>query len=203
MKISHIFQRLFFKKRTLFSINKQEYKPRNIIHDNFEVRIYSKPKNLDAKIRDYLYKNTKRNIIEKRLFDDECVLAIAFIKDNQRPAGYCWAMGSRDSVLYHDSFFIPRGSALVFNAYIEPEHRRKGVYRLFQAGLHDYMFQFSWCETVFTIVENQNPPALDACIKFGLKKYSFNYLVKILGRNVFSIYKLNGKFLVKYVCGKQ
>lgn len=201
--MSHIFQRLFFKKRTLFSIHRQEYKPQNLIHDNFEIRIYSKPKNLDAKLRDYLYKKTKRNIIEKRLFDDECVLAVAIKKDNQHPTGYCWVLGSRDSILYHDSFFIPKGSALVFNAYIEPEYRRKGVYRLLQAGLHDYMFQFPWCERVFTIVENQNLPALSASMKFGLKKYSFNYLVKVLGRNVFSIYKLNGKFLVKYICKKQ
>lgn len=200
MKINFI-DKLFFKKRTLFFIDKQKYKFGNLINSNFEVAIYDN-NNLAADLKEYLYKKIKQEIIETRLMDADCFLAIAINKENCHPAGYCWMVRSVSNIRYHDNFFIPRYSALVFNAYIEPEYRRMKVYRLLQSSLHDYLFKVANCEMVFTIVENRNLPAYNACIKFGLEKYSFNYLIKFFGKNMFSIYKDNEKILIKYLSKK-
>lgn len=186
-----------FKKRTVFYITRScFYRMANIVDSApaFQSLIFSTAKELSAFPE---WKTIGGGKAIQRLEQKGIFLAVVFFK--HEIAGYYWGITGQDNqILWHDKFPIKPRQGLVFNAFVFPSYRRKGVYRLLQKRIHEHLFS-KGCDVVYTIVENSNTPSMKANAEFGLKKFATNYLIKFFGKNIFSIYTNPEGIKVYYV----
>ena len=115
------------------------------------------------------------------------------------PIGCCWSLEAREEPLWHDKFCLLSRDALFMNAYVLPDHRRKGVYLHMLNEVFKYHLLKGACERVFIIVENGNVSSMRALERLGLPIAYRNVLIKLFGGNVFSIYRRNAEIKVHYV----
>ena len=182
----HITERLFIKKRLVLSINRESY-----VHKTLDNPLYAVMKmneSTSRNCRDFLLRYISEEKLRERLQNPNCTGFIALENTTSTPVGFYWSIESRNKVVWHDKFPVPLNCALVFNAYVDIEHRRRRVYSLLLQTIHAYLFSVRDCTRVFTIVEASNIPSLIANTSFGLEVAAINYLVKLLGKNAISVY---------------
>lgn len=197
MKIKH----LFLKKRFIFE-QKITDPPicNNQTSRDFSICSYSNGQ-ISKELFEFLQKNIGKRKLLKRL---ECPNVLLFIANNVKtgnPAGYYWALFSHGDEFMHDSFIIPRGSALVFNAYVPGDFRKRGVYSILISFCHQYLFLNNQCNSIYTIVEETNFASLGANKKAGLLIQKTNYLIKFFGKNIFSLVR-NGGWKIYFLLHK-
>lgn len=184
----HPIEDLFFKKRTIFSVDLDDYEPQYPDNDIYDV-IRFEDGSLHPDEMRYLENHLGETTLERRLGRSNCTLFLACQSKTGDPVGFGWSAHTNDNAMWHDSFRVPPESGLVFNAFVTPSHRRRGVYRILQANRYNHLFESIGCQQVFTIVENRNSASMRANAEFGLQKKGMNYLVKFLSINVLSIIK--------------
>lgn len=185
---------LFFKPRTLFGVDSTAYEQRSVDHDTYNLSRYvgsSTRTELDSVELRFLEDYIGEKTIERRLKRPNCSLFLARETKGGEPVGFYWSVYTNNTPVWHDSFRIPPGSGLVFNAYVAPPHRRQGIYRLLQGACHNYLFNTAGCEQVFTIVEDRNTASMRANEKFGLQIKGKNYLIKFLSINILSVIEMS------------
>ena len=143
---------------------------------------------ITEEVNHFLQERIMVDVLLKRLVCPDIDLFVTFQKHTGKPIGYYWALTANQNSYWHDSFRIPINSALVFNAFVTDDTRRKGVYAHLIDFTHRYLFNERKCAAVFTIVEKRNTASLNANQKANLVIYKTNHLIKFLGKNVFSIY---------------
>lgn len=186
----HPIEDLFFKRRTIFGVNSSEYQLRDPNHNSHEISRYTGVTNaneLDDAARQFLHHYINEGTVTRRFQLKNCSLHLARETSSYEPSGFYWSVHAKKSDVWHDSFRVPPGSGLVFNAFVEPSHRRQGVYRLLQSSSHDHLLGEVGCNRVFTIVEDRNEASMRANRKFGLTKKGKNYLIKFLSVNIISV----------------
>jgi hypothetical protein len=141
----------------------------------------------DHDVGEFLADTMQASEVADRADRDDCMLYLARHRETADPVGYNWSLAPEDERVWHDSYPVDPGEALVFDAYVEPEHRERGVYELLQTAAHGRLFESEDCETVYSIVEKEDTPALHANRAVGLRPTARNYLVKFLGVDVLSI----------------
>lgn len=194
----HPIEDLFFKRRTIFGVDFEVYEPQYPEHEIYEV-IRIEDGSLEASSMRYLERHLDGHTLERRLERRNCTLFLALQSKDRTPVGFYWSVHTNETALWHDSFPVPPGSGLVFNAFVTPAHRRSGVYRLLQIASHNHLFKFTGCHEVFTIVEDRNTASMRANAEFGLQKKGKNYLVKFFSVNVLSIIETNTKRQTHFV----
>lgn len=188
----HPIQDVWFKKRTVFEATREAYEHRELDHEEYYVDRYPETQILsdfDDDAKEFLERHTGPQSTANRLKNDDCTLFLARTEEDGSPAGFYWSVVADSEPVWHDSFKLQVGNALVFNAYVAESHRRRGVYRLLQGAAHNHLFVNTGCEAVITIVENQNTASIQANREFGLQPTADNYLLKILSVNVLSVVK--------------
>jgi hypothetical protein len=199
---------LFFKRRTLFGIDLDNYNEQAIENAEYIVNGYSgriDPTQLDRNELRSLYEKIGERRVDNRLKRADCSLFLAREKDakNGDLAGFYWSVAPEGDVVWHDNFKVESSEALVFNGFVYPKYRRSGVYRLLQSATHNHVFYKKDVDFVYTIVENRNTASMSANKEFGLKKVAVNYLVKFLSINILSIFKSECRVIVHYVINKK
>ena len=205
MRDIHPIEDLFFKRRTLFGADATAYEQRGVDHDIYNISRYvgsSTRTELDRVELRFLESHIDKKTVEQRLERTNCSLFLARKSECGEPAGFYWSVYTNDTPEWHDSFRVSPGNGLVFNAYVTPTHRRRGVYRLLQAASHDYLFDIAGCEEVFTIVEDRNTASMRANEEFGLQVKGKNYLLKLLSINILSVIVISDERLTYFVLPK-
>lgn len=194
---------MFFKKRTLFGIDSDRYREKPVENDEYYVDTHSgvvDNSGLDDSVRKYLYEGIGEETVERRLNREDCTLFLARqTGGSNEVAGYYWSVSPNTGAVWHDSFRVDPGEALVFDGFVDPAHRRSGVYSLLQAASHNYVVTVEEVATAYTIVENRNDPSMAANKKFGLEEKANNYLVKMLSINIFSVVDYGGRRVTRFV----
>lgn len=147
---------------------------------------------------DLLLRHISKEKLQSRLSLPRCAVFLAMKKESKQPVGYCWAIKAEKNSIWHDKFCLAPGAGLLFNAYVKDEYRGRGIYKMLQFAVHDYLFNIN-CRQVYTIVESSNTPSLKASQRFGLVCVGKNYLVKFLKYNIFSIYQWKKGLKIYYV----
>jgi GNAT superfamily N-acetyltransferase len=147
---------------------------------------------------DFLLKYISKEKLQSRLSLPGCAVFLAADLESKQPVGYCWAIKAEKNSIWHDKFCLDPGNGLLFNAYVREEYRGRGIYKMLQFAVHDYLFNIN-CRQVYTIVEGSNTPSLKASQKFGLACVGKNYLIKFLKYNIFSIYRWEKGLNIYYV----
>ena len=137
------------------------------------------------------------NRFRKRLEHPDISLYTVF--HGAQLAALYWSLHPTKAV-WHDKFLVKPKAALLFGAYVTPPHRRKGLYLLLIEAAHRDVVD-KGIKRVFTLIEASNLASLTANQRSGLKIVAHNYLIKLSGRNVFSVYRdlASGKMSVDYV----
>lgn len=133
-----------------------------------------------------------------RLKRKDCIAFVASNRDG-KPVGYYWSVVPKNKEVWHDKFKIVPQEALLFNAFVIPEFRKKGVYKSLQFYAHSHILKRENCKTVYTIVEESNLASMNANRKFGLQMVKTNVLLKLFGCPMFSIYWGNNKVSIHWV----
>lgn len=179
---------LLFKRRVVFAAEAPEYERRDTDHETYCVTTLDKSSTRqDVELTEFLTEHTAPHVVGERLARSDCTCYLARHRHTAEPVGFYWSVAPRTDRVWHDSFPIDPGEALVFNAYVDPDHRRNGIYRLLQSEAHNHLFHAEDRTTVYTIVEKRNTPSMQANREFGLEPARRNYLVKFLGFNVLSV----------------
>lgn len=188
----------FFKSRVVFVAEKKEFenlKPGSKGKELFKVAIVTNGNELSR----FSNSDETLSFFQKRLAR-QTPLTLALVHSRKRLAGYYWGVvGQSGLTLWHDKYPIHEKEGLVFNAFVFPEFRRQGVYRLLQRELHKHLFFHEDCEKIFTIVEKKNRPSLKANVDFGLREFCKNYLLKLFGKNILSVIKNQEGVQIYYV----
>jgi len=125
--------------------------------------------------------------LSRRLEHPEVTLVLAVDRASREPMGFRWLLHPKSGTVWHDSFPVEPGTAYGFNEYTFPRFRRRGVYlELIRRG-NRLALQDLGCSQVVIVVEAGNDPSLRANLGAGYTIEATNYLVKVLGRNVFSV----------------
>lgn len=197
-------RRLLVKKRTVFMANAKSASLRALpLPDGYA--FYVNPTiPSDSATFTSMAEYVNPELLKARLANPAATLFLITEVESERVAGFYWAAINRQQgrqELWHDNFPIPYGFALLFNAVVVPEHRRRGLYQALIMGAQHHLLGEVGLPAIYTIVENQNSPSLRANTRFGGQVVATNILVKLLGVNVFSIFRQHptGQVTVHYV----
>jgi GNAT superfamily N-acetyltransferase len=187
-----IIEKLLLKKRFVFSNAKipNGFQETNL-HHSFKVITSQDFVNNDIS---YILNSTTfqhKQIIQKllkRLKKNHWVLFILISKETDELSGYYWAICGLGFTRVHDNFLIEGDSSLLCNAFVEPNYRNKSLYKYLIHKAHSWLKQADIKKT-FTIVESGNIYSLRANASAGLNVCGTNYLIKLLGMNLLSIYR--------------
>jgi GNAT superfamily N-acetyltransferase len=180
---------LFYKERLLLQLTCEDLPDSpSSPEGNFTIQRF--PSNqIPASVRAFLSARIQEKVLTQRLACPDVDLFLAVDTVSQEPLGYYWSLVSVQKTYFHDAFRIPLGTALVFNAYVIEEYRKKGIYSHLIVYAHHYLLEEKGCSRVYTIVEKRNLASLGANLKNNLKVSAHNSLIKFCGRNIFSTYR--------------
>ena len=121
-------------------------------------------------------------------FEDSRLKAFLIVRDaDGNLGGFVWSLAPRTEEAWHDSVIVQPGAALLFNGYVFPEHRRKRLFTAMMVAAQDHCLD-QGSTHVIGVVEASNIASRRTLKGLGYRHVGNNYLVKILGRNVVSVF---------------
>lgn len=103
---------------------------------------------------------------------------------------FWWLVPTVKEELY-DSFWVDTHSILYCSGIVHPHYRGKRIFNLMHSFTSNLLRTEYSNRNLFGIVEKRNTASLKSCLRSNMKIVGRNYLVKLFGRNVISIYKPN------------
>lgn len=179
-----LFEKLFFKKRVIFSKEKKELTKFEITRKSNEYRFMVEVQHKDLKRINYKGENIEKLFAKDKPYD---IKFFCIVNERDELAGYYRAVIPQKEAVFYDSICLNPGEALLCNAYVFEKHRRKGLYSLMIDNCHIYLLKQTGIDRVYTIVEKSNVGSFRANIREGFKKASNNYLFKLIGVNIVSM----------------
>lgn len=189
----------FLKPRTVLCADAQRYRTAEVVQGGIRVERWAAKEALLPALQSELARRVSPEALARRRGDARCILYTATDEPTGALAGFYWAALAGQEPVWHDKFPIAPGTALLFNAYVMPRFRRRGVYARLIAAAHNHLLGQGLCERAFTVVEDQNVASMRANTGFGLRVCRRNYLIKVAGRTVFSVYFTSSGVEVHYV----
>ncbi|AOV08786.1 GNAT family N-acetyltransferase [Sporosarcina ureilytica] len=116
------------------------------------------------------------------------IFCLTCFDENKALVGYFWGIVPKEKV-WHDSIPIEVGQAFLFNGYVNPEFRGKSIFPFLIDKMSRYIKNEYQVDEIIDVVEVQNVASVRAHNKVNAKIYSNNFLIKFIGRNIFSIYR--------------
>lgn len=207
MEIKKIIEKYIFKKRYVFYIEKDNFNYNKLPKDKKEVRIeFFDFKN---KSKEELIHLMKQIIPENRLIryvnrydrNDDWKLVIAYY--NNVPAGCLWILDIMQNNFIFDSFVHDKDQVLISGSYVNNKFRGNSIHNLMKKHAIKYVFNKYEDKKIIAIVEKSNISSVRSNKKLAVRIYGMNYLIKFLGKNIFSVFisndnKLKIWFLKRY-----
>jgi len=180
-----LIEKLFLKKRiVLYADNALK---KQALPDHYSFLIYDDVTRNDISNNDYL-----KVLINKRLKKKNWVFFAVIDNRTRLLVAQYWAIFCRKNNYWHDNFVVLPDTALLCNAYVDKEHRFQGIYKFLIFAAHDYLLKNNF-KKIFTLVEASNISSLKANKSEGLSVDSINYLIKLFGFNLISIFMKSSK----------
>ncbi|WP_083898856.1 GNAT family N-acetyltransferase [Natronococcus jeotgali] len=145
-----------------------------------DIMLYDKP---PGDVFNYLENKRNKDILTKRVEASHTSIAVA--RRDGEIVGTSWLLIPQ-KIVWHDKIAVRPGEALLFDASVDPDYRRQGIY----SDLHSARVEKSLSEkadVVLTVVESANKASLKANRDLGMKLLSVNHLVKFFGVNFLSV----------------
>lgn len=199
MNLSSFMTANFFKPRTVLCAEASSYRVRGRPSGDVRVERWAAADALPEGLHGELSDGMDAAVLNCRRRDARCALYTATDEQAGRLAGFYWSVRPGREAVWHDKVCVSPGTSLLFNAYVRPAFRRRGVYTHLIAAAHDHLLGGGRCARVFTVVEDQNTASMRANVGFGLRPCMRNYLIKIAGRTVFSVFLKRDGLEVHYV----
>jgi hypothetical protein len=205
-RIKSFFEDKFFKIRYIFSITADNTEMVNtgcdlpsvsferIGNDNFS--------ELKTMYQNEYYPGFFKKL-EKRLDNPE-IWQGYLVRADGKPAGTFWWLIPDYTKLLFDSFWVDTTSILFCGGYVHPSYRGKHLFSTMHFFSFDLLKKNFSDRTLLLIVEKRNTSSMNSMKRSKLKLLGSNYLVKILGKNVISLFKPNhGSASIWFLTGSQ
>lgn len=181
---------LFFKVRYVYCINNNTIKP---IEKNGDVELahFDFQKNSKEDLQQILNNIISPNRVERYLArydnNNDWELIVAYY--NNKPVGTLWILNIKRPKFKFDSFIHDTNQVLIGGVYVNEKYRGRGIYGLMQYNAYKYIKSKFPGKTVLLVVEKNNYSSIRSNEKFGAEVYGVNYLLKLFGKNIISIFK--------------
>lgn len=179
MKSYSFFEKYFLKKRSIFYYNLDEYSGNNHLNNIQSLSLVDQYGFANISISDRL-----KEYIEKRDGKDSWRLFL-FVEDN-KVLGYSF-LHLPSKTEWNDSLPTYKDEARESSTYVEECARGRGIRGVILISQKRYCLEHGkkmWC-----VIEDINESSIKSTKKSGIILTRKNYLVKFLGRNIFSILK--------------
>lgn len=181
-----ILEKLFFKKRFILKWIPDNYS-NQIYCKGYKINVLQSLSDIDDLVsKDTIFFERNRSFL-KNLYNVEWRLFTIAEEGKSELAGYYYALLGNNKPISHDSFIIMPDDALMCRAFIYPKYRNKGLYKTLIKYSHIYLSK-EHRKNIYTIVEKSNKASLKANLDSGLENDKTNYLIKIFGINILSIF---------------
>jgi RimJ/RimL family protein N-acetyltransferase len=191
------------KKRWIIKADEASYQASDgEIAPNYNL-IITTTAELPENARDGLTAHLGEAVLTRRLEHPNVTLYL-WMFQNKQPAAFVWLLHPSEQPIWHDNFATLPGHAYVFNGFTFPEHRKKGLYyAIMHKAMTDALYRRN-LKSCSAVVEAKNVTSFKTTMKLGYQKVATNHLIKVLNRNIFSIYRdlKSGRWKVNYVFGK-
>jgi hypothetical protein len=129
--------------------------------------------------------------VQKRV--DEPVMWLGFIaRYDGKPAGCFWMLVPQVNEVRYDSFQVTPDMALFCGAYVNPLYRGRRIYNAMQYHAYNMLKDVFPDRKLVIIVERSNHSSLKSLLRSRYLTISGkNYLFKLMGRNILSLYLPN------------
>ena len=145
--------------------------------------------------------SNKVEVITRRLESPNWIGTVAIDSGNGQVVGYQWAVfPTENTTIWHDSLPVKPGEACSANHFVRPAYRGRGINRILTKYMVNSLKE-SNITSCFAVIENKNKASLKSSLRFGSKEAA-NYLVKLLGRNIFSIVIRHKSIAVHFIWRK-
>jgi ribosomal protein S18 acetylase RimI-like enzyme len=130
--------------------------------------------------------SNKLEVFTRRLESPNWIGTVAVDSRTGQAVGYQWVVfPTGNKAIWHDSLPVKKGEACSANHFVRPAYRGKGINRILTQHVVNSLKE-SDISSCFAVIENKNKASLKSSLSIGSKE-AVNYLVKLLGRNIFSI----------------
>ncbi len=185
-------EKYIFKKRNIYLISKHDISDLKHIEINPDVTItyYNlNDENLES-ILSHIYENKKLVTKYTKRNERDWKLIIAYYNNN--PAGALWIYEPSEK-LFYDSIEINPNQILLCSVYVNSNYRGHGIHNQMREKALEYWMNNCIDKEVMSVVERGNIASNKNIQRSGVKIKGYNYLIKLLGKNIVSIYKTNDK----------
>ena len=202
--MNRLLERYFVKPRTVFAIEAVPYDKDTTICRGFHIL---GPSELEAKVppsvQAFLERRATPKSLNQRLLSKNCCAFIAITESADLPIGVVWALAPQDTTTWHDSIPVRPGEALGFGAYVTPQFRRRGLFLAMLYERDRYLLNDLGVNRVLRVVENSNVPSYNGLVKYGARRIADNLLVKLMGRNILSIFRHDNRLEIYALVGNR
>lgn len=201
MNYLRLFENYVFKKRIVFKIlsgtdieiNNDEVEKINLLDTNKEDIL----ENLER----FLPLARAKRYSERVENYEDWHLWISYHR--KEPVGCLWALDIQYEDFKFDSFIHNKNQILICGVYVNEKARGNQLYNKMQFKAMKYLSENFPEKNVISVVEKTNVASIRSNKKYGVEVYGYNYLFKILGHNIISLFidslgQQNWWFLPKY-----
>ncbi len=185
-------EKYIFKKRNIYLINKDDIEElcHMEIRDDLTVNFYDlNSKDLKSVLLK-VYENAELVLKYSKRDDKLWKLIIAYYNGN--PAGAFWIFEPCEKIFY-DSIEIEPNQILFCSVYVNSRYRGHGIQNQMREKALEYWKSNCINKEIVSVVECRNVPSNKNIQKCGIKIKGYNYLIKLMGKNIISIYRGNNK----------
>lgn len=138
----------------------------------------------------YQYENNENYLKKLRKRIDEPAMWQGFIaRYDTKPAGCFWMLVPQTEEILYDSFQVTEKMILFCGAYVTPFYRGRRIYNAMQYHAYKMLKNDYPDRKLVIIVERSNQSSLRSLLRSKYLAISGkNYLLKLMGRNILSLY---------------
>lgn len=192
LDIKRLFENYIFKKRQVFYTSKEQLNSLDFMKLPPEIKIsffdfnHQTKKDLEELMNDIMPIKKAEKYIDRYDKKEEWLLFISYIKNE--PAGCLWLLNIKEDDMKFDSFIHNKSQILLGGVYVHKDFRGNKLHILMKEKALNYALNTFEEKIVVSIIEKSNIPSIKNNIKLKTPILGTNYLVKFIGKNIFSIF---------------
>jgi hypothetical protein len=189
--VRSFFEEMFFKTRYIFLIRADDKDILNIRSDLPDISFERIRKDNFPDLKFFYPKENSDyfiKILEKRL-NNPGVWQGYLVRSKDTPVGSFWLLIPDKEKKRYDNFWVDTTSIMFCSGIVHPLYRGKHVFTMMHYFCFDLLKKMFPTKKIIAIVEKKNSRSMNSFRRSNVKNIGRNFLVKILGRNIISIFK--------------
>ena len=189
--VKTFFEKMFFSTRYVLLIHLESQEILKVDHDNLNISFERVEKSNFLDLKNILPKKSFDGYLkelEKRIENPE-IWQGYLARHGDVPVGTVWLLIPKNKKVLQDHFWFDTHSIYACGAHVISSYRGKGIARM----MVEFFVNVSKTElpdrTIIVLIDKINISSLKTYIRLNINITGNNYLIKLFGRNVISIYK--------------